>query len=173
MWVRVAIGAFAVAEPVPNRLCSASKPFLPVARPALQIGMHAFERIGRNARVVEGLDLEGGGGVTRVAGALWVGETELPSMGVTMAARALAWSAAVGRALPLQSVLLGRTMAAVARGSGVGTGERPYTVVDPRGAPPTLRVARGAPSLAHLHSELLTMRVVVTIGTSRRRKLEF
>lgn len=168
----MAIRAFPVAESVPNGLHSPSKPLLEVACGAPQISVGAVEGIGRQLGVREGLDLEGLGGVTSIAGTLRLGETKLPRMNVTMTARALGRGPTVGGAPTAQPIFLRRAVAALASGLGVRAREWPFAMVDARGVPSDVGVAVRASASTHLRSELITVRVLMTVGTSKCAELQ-
>jgi hypothetical protein len=99
---------------------------------AFELSMCALERIDRELLVIERLDLESFGNVTRVTLALGRGETKLPSMHISVAAAALTRRAAVRSSFAAPPVLLRRTVTAVAGGLRVSTGQRPDAVIDPR-----------------------------------------
>ena len=141
MRVAVAIGALAVAEPVPNGFLPAPQTLTTVTGDTAQIAMCAFEGIGSQLGVVEGRDLERRGCVTHVTPALGLGEAKLTCMSVAMTAGALAGGAAVGRTATAQAILFGRSVTAVTCSFGVRARERPSAVVDAWGVPPALGVA--------------------------------
>jgi hypothetical protein len=60
------IRAIAVSEPIAHGLGSTSQTFLSMTPRALELAMHALERIRRQLGVVEGLDFERISGVTGV-----------------------------------------------------------------------------------------------------------
>lgn len=172
MRVAVAIGALAVAEPVPNGFLPAPQTLTTVTGDTAQIAMCAFEGIGSQLGVVEGRDLERRGCVTHVTPALGLGEAKLTCMSVAMTAGALAGGAAVGRTATAQAILFGRSVTAVTCSFGVRARERPSAVVDAWGVPPALGVAVRATTRAHLRRKLLTMRVIVTVRTGRGTQLQ-
>jgi hypothetical protein len=172
MRVGVTIGTLAVAEAVTDGLLATANTLSAVTGRASQIGVRAFERIGRHLGVVEGFDLERLGHVARIALALWLGEAELARVDVAMTTRTLARSAAIGRAMTAKSISLRRSMTAVARGFGVCAGQRPYAMVDSGRVPPTLGVAVRTTTGPHLRRELITVRVLVTVGTNHGSELE-
>jgi hypothetical protein len=92
---------------------------------ALELTMHALERVRRQLRVVEGVDFERISGVTHVTLSLRRAEAELPCMNVEVAACTLAWSAAVRCTAPADAVARRRLVAAITRSFGVRARERP------------------------------------------------
>lgn len=172
MWVAVAVGTCAVAEPVADGLLAAPKTLPLMAGRTSQIAVSAFERIRRHLGVVERFDFERLRRVTCVAGTLRLAQTELTCVHVAMTTRALTRGTAIGPTMTTQTILLRRPMTAVTRGLGVRACERPRAVVDAGGVPPALGVAVRTATRVHLRRKLITMRVVVAIGASHGGELE-
>jgi hypothetical protein len=139
---------------------------------ALELLVDTFERIGCEFLVVESLDLERIGDVTRIARAFGRGETKLPGVNIPMAAPALTWRTAVGCPFSTEAVLFGRTVTAITRGLGVRACQRPGTVVDLWRIPPVLGVAVGTAAIAHFDRELITVRIVMAVDASLRPELQ-
>jgi hypothetical protein len=133
---------------------------------ALELLVGTFERIGCELLVVESLDLERIGDVTRIARAFGRGETKLPRVHIPVAPAAFTGRASIGRAFAAQPVSFGGAVAAVAGGLGVGAGQRPGAVVDPRRLPPSLGMAVSASPVAHLGCKLIAVRVVVAVDAA-------
>ena len=160
------IRALAVPEPVPHRSGAASQTRLAMTCPARELSVRTFERIRRELFVIEGADLEGVRDVARVTGSLGRGKSKLPGVHIPVAAPALTGRAAVGCPFSALAVLFGRTMAAIAGGLGVHTGQGPGAVVDLWRIPTSLGVAVSTAAVAHLGCELLPVRVVVTVDAT-------
>lgn len=130
---------------------------------AVYLGMPAFQRISGQLRVVECVDFERRGEVTGATGTFGRSETKLPGVCVAMAARAVARRPAVGRPASTLPILLRGTVAAIASGFGVRSGERPGAVVDPWRVPASFAVAVGAAAGSHLVSKLHAVWILVTV----------
>jgi hypothetical protein len=168
----VTVRTFAITESVPHRSGATSQPRFSVTGYALDLAVNALERVARELRVVECVDLERVGDMTGLTCALGRGEAKLPGVNVTVATPALAWRPAVSGPLPAQPVLLRGGVATVAGRFRVRTGQRPGAVIDPWRLPTSLGVAVGAASVAHLDRKLLTMRVVVAVDAALRPELQ-
>ena len=160
----MAIGACRVAETVPNDFGPATKAFLSMTRGTFEIGMHPFEGVIGQLRVVEGFDLERSGHMTRIALSLGRGEAELPSVHVGVTAGAFAGSSAVRCAAPAGTVAWRRLMTAVTWRAGMNSSQRPRAVIDLRRVPSARGMTARAASLGHLLGELVTMGVFMAIG---------
>ena len=160
----MAIGACRVAETVPNDFGPATKAFLSMTRGTFEIGMHPFEGVIGQLRVVEGFDLERSGHMTRIALSLGRREAKLPSVHVGVTAGAFAGSSAVRCAASAGAVTRRGLMTAVTWRAGMDSGQRPRAVID-LGRVPSARgmTARAAP-LGHFLGELITMGVFMAIG---------
>lgn len=160
----MAIGACRVAEPVPGDLGAAAQAFFSVTCHTLEIGMHAFEGIVGQLRVVEGLDLEGSGGVAHITLAHRVRQSELSGVHVDVATGAFARRPSIGGPASSRSVARRGLVTTVAARVGVSSGERPRAVIDLGSIPALGGMAGGASALGHFCSELVAVRIVVTIG---------
>ena len=160
----MAIGACRVAETVPNDFGPATKAFLSMTRGTFEIGMHPFEGVIGQLRMVEGFDLERSGHMTRIALSLGRREAKLPSVHVGVTAGAFAGSSAVRCAASAGAVTRRGLMTAVTWRAGMNPRQRPRAVVD-LGRVPSARgmTARAAP-LGHFLGELITMGVFMAIG---------
>jgi len=143
-----------------------------MAGSTLDLGVNALERVTDELLVLESVDLERVGDVTRLTDALRRRETKLPSVDVAVATPTLTWRPAVRSPLPAHPVLLGRGVTTVAGGLRMGTGQRPDAMIDPWRLPASLGVAVGAAPVAHLDRKLITMRVVVAVDAALRTELQ-
>lgn len=166
------IGALAVSKPISHRARAAPQTLLLVTGNALEVGVLAFERVRRELRMVEGIDLERLGDVTGVAFSFRRSEPELPRVNVAMATRTLARRPRIRRSATAQSILLGRGVTAVTRGLGMGPGERPCAVVDAGRLPTPFRMASRAPTGTHLIGELRSVGIVMAIDAGLGSELE-
>jgi hypothetical protein len=132
MGIAVTICAFAIPETVSHDPVTTSQSLFRVTGHTLELFVCAFERIACQLCMIESLDLESLGDVTRITLALGRGESKLPGMHIAVAPGALTRRAAVGSPLPAQAVLLRRAMATVAGGLRVRASKRPNTMVDAR-----------------------------------------
>lgn len=172
MRITVTIRALAIPETIPHSLVAASQAFLRMTGHALELFVRAFERIVRELRVIECLDLECRGDVTGAALTLRRSKPELPGVNVAVATRAIARCAAVRGAFAARAVLLRGAMTTVASRFSVRAGKRPRAVIDARRIPAARGVAMGASVLAHLRCELISVRVLMAVDALLRVQLE-
>jgi len=144
-----------------------------MAGSTLDLGVNALERVTRELLVLESVDLERVGDVTRLTDALRRRETKLPSVDVAVATPTLTWRPAVCSPFPPHPVLLGRGVTTVAGGFRMSTGQRPDAMIDPWRLPALLGVAVGAAPVAHLDRKLIAVGVVVAVDATLRAELQF
>lgn len=125
------IRALTIPESVPHGSGAASQALFSMTGSTLELAVSAFERIGRQLRVVESPYLERFRHVTRFTLSLGRRETKLPSVNVTVATGALAWRPAVRSPSATEPIFFRRAMATVTGGFRMSTGQRPQAVIDP------------------------------------------
>jgi hypothetical protein len=127
----VTIRALAIPEPVPHGSGAASEACFAVTGRTRDLPVNALERIVRELHVVESLNLERVGDVTRITCMLGRGETKLPCVNVAVATLTLTWCPAVRGPFAAQPVLLRGAVATVAGGFRMSACQRPGGVIDP------------------------------------------
>jgi hypothetical protein len=93
-------------------------------------------------------------------------------MNVEVASSTLAWSAAIRGAAPAGAIARRRPVAAVTSGLRMSTRQRPRAVIDSRRVPPSRGMTRPATPARHFFSELISVRVLMTVSAVPSLHLE-